>query len=90
MKKIFTLALLMFTVSATFAQGYVFTDKDGNELTEGANLTISIAEEDPFGDVLMNSGLSIKNVSACGFYPGSQSERPRQERRSGCMGPPRL
>lgn len=64
MKKIFTLALLMFTVSATFAQGYVFTDKDGNELTEGANLTISIAEEDPFGDVLMNSGLSIKNVSA--------------------------
>ena len=61
--------LLFFWMSLTgilcgFADSaIVFVDADGQEVKDGATLTVNTATQDEFGEILMLSGLSIKNVS---------------------------
>jgi len=68
MKKIFTLlSVAMLTLTAT-AQNYVFVDKDGNTVDDGAVITQTEAEDDGFGGILLQSGLSVKNAGAPANY----------------------
>ena len=68
-KLIFTLTLVLTGLTATSQDiPFAFTDKDGNEIVDGAviNVTDFIQEEDPgTGEVYtyMTSGLMIKNIS---------------------------
>lgn len=66
MKKLFTLCLGLFAALALQAQNEFplqFADKDGNVIADGTTLNISEAEDDGFGDVLMPSGIFVKNNS---------------------------
>lgn len=68
MKKIFTLLLFMLLGTMTFAQqNYVFADKDGHVIENGAVVTRTEAEDDGF-NVLVKSGLYLKNVDAPSNY----------------------
>ena len=66
MKKLFTLCFGLFAALALQAQNEFplqFADKDGNVIADGTTLNISEAEDDGFGDVLMPSGIFVKNNS---------------------------
>ena len=65
MKKIFTLFLLLTAfVVARAADNYVFVDKDGNVIEDGATIIRSNAVEDDFGDIIVASDLFVKNLDA--------------------------
>lgn len=65
MKKISTLALLlMIGVMSAWSQTenvFYFVDKDGNEVPDGSELTITETEEDVFGTIMMKTGLYVKS-----------------------------
>jgi len=56
------MSLYGMTAMAQNTTGYVFCDKDGNEIT-ATEITCSNAEDDGFGGILVPSGLYVKNVS---------------------------
>jgi hypothetical protein len=64
MKKIITFCVLSLLATATRAQNYVFTDKEGNIIEDGATISCTEVEDDGFGDILIPSGLFVKNVNA--------------------------
>ena len=68
MKKTFTLfsaLLLAITLSAQDTKGYFqFADKDGNIIADGSTIVRNVPEMDDFGEMLIHSGLFIKNVTA--------------------------
>ena len=69
MKKVFTLLLLLVFVTSAMADDlYVFTDKQGNVIENGATITCQDAESDDFGVVMVNSGLFVKNQAAPNGY----------------------
>ena len=69
MKKIFTLlSLFMLSMTAVNADNYVFVDKDGNVIEDGATIVVKEFEEDAFGNIEFQSGLSVKNVGAPSNY----------------------
>ena len=65
MKKVFTIVLAcLFGLhcSAATDDTFVYLDADGNELADGAEITVSKVEEDVFfGDLLINPNLKVKN-----------------------------
>lgn len=65
MKKISTLTLfLLMGVMSAWSQTdntFRFVDKNGNEVPDGTELTITEVEEDVFGGVMMPTGLYIKS-----------------------------
>lgn len=66
MKKFFTLCCGLFAALAIQAQNdfpLQFADKNGNVITDGTTLNITEAEDDGFGEILMPSGLYVKNTS---------------------------
>ena len=66
MKKIFTLFIGLVTALAVQAQSdfpLQFADKDGNIIADGTVLNLTTTEVDDFGDVLMPSGLYVKNTT---------------------------
>ena len=66
MKKFFTLCCGLFAALAIQAQSdfpLQFADKNGNVITDGTTLNITEAEDDGFGEILMPSGLYVKNTS---------------------------
>lgn len=67
MKKLSTLALLlMMGVMSAWSQTeniFCFIDKNGNTVENGAVLTITDAEDDGWGGVILPSGLSVKNTT---------------------------
>jgi hypothetical protein len=68
MKKIFTLLSFLMLGAMAFAQQYyVFADKDGNVIEDGATITRTEVEDDGFS-VLLKSGLYLKNVDAPSNY----------------------
>lgn len=68
MKKLFTLLSFLMLGAMAFAQQYyVFADKDGNVIEDGATITRSEVEDDGFS-VLLKSGLYLKNVDAPSNY----------------------
>ena len=67
MKKVFTLCLLMLLGTVTYAQGYVFSDKDGNVYENGKTIERTGFEDDGFG-VMLKSGLFVKNQDAPSNY----------------------
>ncbi len=68
MKKIFTLSWLAWmcciTAMAQNLNALTFVDKSGNTLPNGTTLTVKDAVENDFGDILLPSGLCVKNNSA--------------------------
>ena len=68
MKKWYTfLFLLCAGISTSMAQNdfsYIFVDKNGNAIDDGATIVQNSAEEDEFGAIQIGSGLSVKNVGA--------------------------
>lgn len=69
MKRFFTLlSLFMLGITAINADNFVFVDKDGNVIEDGATITVTEFEEDAFGSVQLKSGLSVKNVGAPSNY----------------------
>lgn len=64
MKKCFTLLIVMMTYSVAFAQGYVFTDKNGNVYEDGATITRTEVENEDIEMPQINSDLFVKNNSA--------------------------
>lgn len=68
MKKIFTFIALSLVAGWASAQSYVFTDKEGNTIEDGTTVTRMEAEDDGFGDILISSGLFVKNVGAPANY----------------------
>lgn len=67
MKKILTLLFLMTALAANAEDYYVFTDKAGNVIENNATIICNEAEDDGF-EVLLNSGLYVKNVAAPSNY----------------------
>lgn len=73
MKKIFTLCLALLGTVATFAQSnegdtetkgmYEFTDKDGNIVPDGSEITCNVVTKDAFGSPQIESGLYVKKVT---------------------------
>ena len=69
MKRFFTLlSLFMLGITAINADNFVFVDKNGNVIEDGATITVTEFEEDAFGSVQLKSGLSVKNVGAPSNY----------------------
>ena len=64
MKKFFTLCSLMAALAVSAQDYYVFTDKAGNTIENNATITCTEVEDDGMGSILINSGLSVKNVAA--------------------------
>lgn len=65
MKKIFTLFMGLVATLTVQAQSdfpLQFADKDGNIIADGTVLNLTTVETDDFGDVLMPSGLYVKNT----------------------------
>ena len=67
MKKILTSVLFLLLCStmlmAQSAGTLIFVDNNGNEISDGATLNRQDVAEDEFGEILMPSGLCIKNTS---------------------------
>ena len=67
MKKILTSVLFLLLCStmlmAQSAGTLIFVDNNGNEISDGATLNRQDVAEDDFGEILMPSGLCIKNTS---------------------------
>ena len=68
MKKFFTLCFLMAALAVSAQDYYVFTDKDGNTIENNDTITCTEVEDDGMGSILINSGLSVKNVAAPSNY----------------------
>ena len=64
MKKCFTLFIVLMMYSAVFAQGYVFTDKNGNVYEDGATITRTEVENEDIEMPQINSDLFVKNDGA--------------------------
>ena len=45
------------------AKSFVFVDKSGNEIADGGTVNATEMEEDPFEGNMINSGVSLKNIS---------------------------
>lgn len=68
MKKIFTLLTFLMLGTVIYAQSYyVFTDKDGNVIEKGKTIECTEIEDTGF-DLVMKSGLFVKNVDAPSNY----------------------
>ena len=67
MKKILTSVLFLLLCStmlmAQSAGTLIFVDKNGNEISDGTTINRQDVAEDDFGEILMHSGLYIKNTS---------------------------
>ena len=66
MKKFFTLCFGLIAALAVKAQSdfpLQFADKDGNIIADGTTLNVTTYETDDFGEVVMPSGLFVKNTS---------------------------
>ena len=72
MKKISTLALfLLMSTMSVWSQTdntFYFVDKNGNEVPDGTELTITEVEDDVFGGVMMPTGLYIKSKQSGTLY----------------------
>ena len=72
MKKIFTFALLLtMGVMSAWSQTeniFYFVDKNGNEVADGTELTITETEDDGWGGVMMKTGLYVKSRQAGTVY----------------------
>ena len=72
MKKISTLALLlMMGVMSAWSQTeniFYFVDKDGKEVPDGTELTITEAEDDGWGGMMMKTGLYVKSTQSGTVY----------------------
>ena len=67
MKRIFTtfcFCLCLVSIMAQNLTTLVFADKDGKEIADGNVITANTTEEDALGDLLVPSGLFIKNLSS--------------------------
>lgn len=67
MKKSFTLFLVLLTTATLMAQDLstiIFVDQKGQEMQDGATITVSTPVTDDFGETLFPSGLFAKNISA--------------------------
>lgn len=67
MKKLFTLCMFLLTTASMMAEDsntFQFTDKDGNAIENGATVTVKTPVTDAFGEVILPSGIYVKNVSA--------------------------
>lgn len=65
MKHLFTLLAFMMLGCMVQAQNsYVFSDKDGNVIENGATIERTEVEDDGFGSILIKSGLYVKNNNA--------------------------
>ena len=61
MKKLFTLLFVITMYSAAYAQTYIFTDKDGTPLDNGAIISRTIVENEDIFMPQINADLFIKN-----------------------------
>lgn len=72
MKKVSTLALfLLMGVLSTWSQTdntFRFVDKDGKEVPDGTELTITGVEDDGWGGVMMKTGLYVKSNQSGTLY----------------------
>ena len=65
MKHLFTLLAFMMLGCMVQAQNsYVFSDKDGNVIENGATIERTEVEDDGFGSIMIKSGLYVKNNNA--------------------------
>lgn len=67
MKRIFTtfcFCLCLVSIMAQNLTTLVFADKNGKEIADGSVITANTTEEDALGDLLVPSGLFIKNLSS--------------------------
>lgn len=66
MKKVFTLCLLMLATAWAMAQDsntFQFVDKDGHVVADGTTIKVLNVETDDFGDIMIPSGLFVKNTT---------------------------
>lgn len=71
MKKLFTLCMFLLTTASMMAEDsntFQFTDKDGNVIENGATVTVKTPTADAFGEIILPSGIYVKNVSAGDAY----------------------
>ena len=72
MRKLSTLALLlMMGVMSAWSQTgniFYFVDKDGKEVPDGTELTITETEDDGWGGVMMKTGLRVKSTQSGTVY----------------------
>ena len=57
--------LFVFCVSSLNAQNLstiVFVDKDGHQVADGSTITVNTAVENDFGEMVLHSGLYVKNL----------------------------
>ena len=75
MKKLFTLCIGLIAAFAVKAQSdfpLQFADKDGNIIADGTTLNITAYETNDFGEVMMPSGLFVKNTSGQAVQGGGE------------------
>lgn len=75
MKKLLTFAFVLFmgvvSVSAQTDESddtFKFVDKDGNEVPDGSELTITETEDDGWGGIMMKTGLYVKSTKSGKVY----------------------
>jgi len=79
MKKIFTLISFLVMAATTWAaDNYQFVDKDGNTIASGSTIECTEATDDGFGDIIIHSGLFLKNVDAPDNYQVSVQANIKQ------------
>ena len=69
MKKFYTFILGLMTTMMSFAQtdeAFAFVNANGEVIANGSTITVKNYEINDYGDILMPSGLSVKNVSDLG------------------------
>ncbi|MBR4924732.1 MAG: hypothetical protein IKZ61_03175 [Prevotella sp.] len=62
-----TLFLFILCVCSLNAQNLstiVFVDKDGHQFADGSTIIVNTAEENDFGEMVLHSGLYVKNLTA--------------------------
>lgn len=66
MKKLLSTFLTAFCALPLLAQSstIIFTDENGNEIADGTTITADKTVTDDFGDMLIPSGIYVKNLSA--------------------------
>jgi len=67
MKKLFTLCFFLLTTGFMMAEDnatFLFIDKDGNVISDGATVTRNVLIEDDLLGNFINSDINVKNVSA--------------------------
>ena len=66
MRKIFTLFLFLVAAVTAMAEEtntFVFLDKNNTQVADGATITVSDVTEGAFDELMVASGLSVKNLS---------------------------